>query len=85
MHQNQRVHTLKSPDGVKYSFHDLTKFAAQHGIGMNRLSLLVNGHIKHTRGWTLAGEPNKLKRKPKPIPRPPASKENQLLNLVLTV
>ena len=60
---------LRGPDGKIYKGNSRVKFARKHGISVNTVNSVLNGHVGNSYGWTL------------PIPKPGKRWDNLMIKI----
>ena len=49
----KKTYQLKSPEGVIYTFDNVSKFSQEHGLNVSHISKVLSGKLKHSKRWTL--------------------------------
>lgn len=49
------VHTLISPQGIEYKFHNITAFAKEHNLNKSHVCQVLKGNVPHHKNWKKGG------------------------------
>lgn len=59
-HRKYKEYKLIGPDGIEYSFNNITKFSKEHGLNFSNVSSVLLKKTPHTKGWHLENPPKEF-------------------------